>query len=633
MKTNQTPSRTPFGNTMLLFCLLSALCLLASLKVAHAGTWVPSYQCNGSTQASGGQINNLQGIQHTWPANGGNNDPYASANPFGNNSFSDGDYIYVTSTPVSDPYQCSGTVQATLTWSPTAGEAPPALQQTVLSVVEYSKAWSSIYSASPDTMTVTALSDGFSQDSVIFTNPVPAQCECMQGYHLTQVPVHYTNGQWVATLPVRHLNVSGTYGLVPVNNTVYGYDGNFYVNYDVIVSPSTLQGWSTACAPALVGNNPANGTPTNWDSYNPRYFSGTGCEVQGTAVPLSGYITQALLCIANNSGDEVVKEYEDISIAPNPLPGNNLAYTGNHVTSAPLKALFDSTHFKDNTMIVLKLKVWDSNGGHYEGAVQGPAYNKAKNLGNNTPDFNVSRDLPDIVTKVLQNSGYTATSSESLQKNDILPLLPNLSAFYISTHGNSNEFGDCDAFPKSSAFSYLFGSGDPTSSQGGVDITTKISQKTSAQPPYNFVFADGCETASTNLLAEGFKVKGADQAFLGWIQSYFIDQEHHDWTERFIAKLGNGQTIRDAVIQTDSEGLADALSPPPQGWTGAWPPNYNSPPPTGWTREWPPKESLDQHSNGPPAAPFYYGDPAFKLHGVFNSTIASAGLTNWFKPL
>ena len=52
---------------------------------------------------------------------------------------------------------------------------------------------------------------------------------------------------------------------------------------------AVLQGYSTHVSPALtqVEQIPL----TTWDPTVPRYFSGTGCEARGTAVPLTGYLS------------------------------------------------------------------------------------------------------------------------------------------------------------------------------------------------------------------------------------------------------------------------------------------------------------------------------------------------------
>jgi hypothetical protein len=64
---------------------------------------------------------------------------------------------------------------------------------------------------------------------------------------------------------------------------------------------------------------------TTWDPTAPRYFSGTGCEARGTAVPLTGNLSHVQLCI----NDQVVQEYWDSAVAgkPSPLPTDGAVIT------------------------------------------------------------------------------------------------------------------------------------------------------------------------------------------------------------------------------------------------------------------------------------------------------------------
>ena len=210
-----------------------------------------------------------------------------------------------------------------------------------------------------------------------------------------------------------------------------------------------LQGYSTHIAPALtqVEQIPL----ATWDPTAPRYFSGTGCEARGTAVPLTGYVSHAQLCI----NDTVVEEYWDTAAAgkPSPLPTDGSVVTGTSQASATVKALFDSTHFAYASTITIKMKVTDSNGGYYEATVVGPAYNKALVLSNNTLGSwwnGISFD--DLYEKVAQTASSindSITANKYYHVSDIETALPLNTVFYINSHGNENTFDDCFGSPKS----------------------------------------------------------------------------------------------------------------------------------------------------------------------------------------
>jgi len=400
---------------------------------------------------------------------------------------------------------------------------------------------------------------------------------------------------------------------ISASMTTFGSQNNCGGGLSVRIASPALQGYSTACAPALGGHDPAV-----WDASNPRYFSGTGCEAIASAVPMSGYITHAQLCIVDNGGDTVVKEYWDTGASgcPNPVPTDGSVMTGtNNTSGASLKALFDSTHFSDGAMIALKLKVWDSNGGYYDGAIQGAAYNKGFVLLNNTDEssedaFGVAR-----VAASIERMKHTVPSGENdkYHRDDILQLIPNESVFYVKTHASENDFGD-------SFCGYQAGSLDNTcnadiettsgvDSAGRnmyhVDVTHSVLSKNANQPPYNFVFLDGCETAGTTSSSISFKftnafsISGQDRSYLGWHNEVFASSsENINWKIRFWDNLSYGNTALDAALESTVDGhpLGEAIR--------------------------------GEVSTETAISLVVLGDTATKLHGVYGRS----GL-DWFRPL
>ena len=159
---------------------------------------------------------------------------------------------------------------------------------------------------------------------------------------------------------------------------------------------------------------------------------------------LSGNVTDAQLCIGSNGDDTVVNEYHDMS-----------AVGGTGAASVALNAMFDSTHFKDKTKIKLTLKVWDTNGGHFEVEVAGPAYNKGLLLENNVLNTKTMGGIANELASSLKSmANYSATPSSSYQKMDIINAISGNTLFFINSHGAPGDFGDCDALESMSKLAY-----------------------------------------------------------------------------------------------------------------------------------------------------------------------------------
>lgn len=346
-----------------------------------------------------------------------------------------------------------------------------------------------------------------------------------------------------------------------------------------------LQYSVTSISASLSGDSTAN--TAGWDSAQPRFFSGTNCKAQGTAVAAVGSVSHAQLLINGT----IVREYWNSTIAPPAYSLAGYVSVGTNQTSVPLNVAFDSTHFNDGSPIVIKMFVEDTSANIYTGQISANAYNKAQALANST--FVNDMGMPSIVAGNMIN--YTCPTSTSLYKNDILQLLPSLTALYIDTHGNTGTIGDCYVTRNSPLSSYLCADSDPS---GGISISTRNSQKTLDQPPMNFVFTDACLTAHSSELANAFGSVGTDRAFLGWANSEAANEASRRWTTNLMQNLRSGNTLRDAVIDATANGPADGLA------DGVYNPDPNAPEPP---------------LNGTPGIPFIYGDSSMTLHGVYGA--------------
>ncbi len=313
----------------------------------------------------------------------------------------------------------------------------------------------------------------------------------------------------------------------------------------------------------------------------------------------------------------MVEEYWDSAASgkPSPIPADGSVVMGTSQTSVTVKALFDSTHFADSSTITIKLKVTDSNNGYYEAAVTGPAYNKGYILTNGAAPgfkyfgFAIHRDLID---SDISSINYTAMSSSYHRKSAILANVPSYTFLYVSSHANSNGFGDCyDSDGYGELVPYL-SSGNPPSPS----IQDSVGSKTSNQPPYNFAMVDGCDSAGgfqpngTFIQgggANGFGISTHDRAFLGWGEEMdgCLD---YNWSETVIGGLESGETLWDAIEEATTDF-----------------------PPIG-----PPPGSLTDQVTHPQLfiSPVIIGDPLFKLHGVYLGF--SSGTywgAQWFRPL
>ena len=545
-------------NLLLLFVTAA---FFSALAPAHAGHWTVSYTYSATSVGSISPNPNLSGTGPTLP------------------EFYDGFSIGPSS---SGSYSHTLTVTATLTWG---ADSPQEVPPDKVTFVEQGHAWgfgmTHTIPAQNGLVDPKPTADDGLGDANTPTNTDNTRADASsEGGQPTQKP-------WASTitLPTRTLTFSFTHDAA---NSVGG-SGNSWLSYQVIIVSPSLSGYSTHCAPTLGGSDP------NWDPMHPRYFSGTGCQASGSAVAASGNVAHAQLCIGENGSDTVVNEYFDGGVPGVPS-----------TPSVALNAMFDSTHFKDGAKIKITLKVWDTNGGHYEVEVTGPAKNRAYILANQERDPQTAQTSYAI--EAFKEMDYTALGPALDHKQVVLQRLPHNTAFFTLSHGNEGDFTDSYYSPAPDA-EY-----DPNVSVEWQDITTALSPENASNPnynpdlaPYNFVYLDSCEGAGytshpvNDQLANAFGIyQGSnDRAWLGWHNEVFnVSYEFQTWNERLWNDLVKGDSVLVSVLQS-------CLLGEPQG------------------------ELVHGVEVSADVRPAVVGDDRTKLHGVY----LGEGANQWLRPL
>ena len=262
-------------------------------------------------------------------------------------------------------------------------------------------------------------------------------------------------------------------------------------------------------------------------------------------------------------------------------------------------------------MIVLKMKVWDSNGGYYNGTIQGPAYNKGYILTDHTGLFvtyavlrdDISHDLDGYFNGNFGGINYNSVASSYHTVPAIWSHIPSATVFYISTHTSPDVFGDC----------YDDGGGDALSYYGNQAQTVQSAvalKSSSGLPPYNLVYVDGCNSAGNlnggNTIvghgpgAFGLGTAFSDRAFLGW-ENFTSGSLNTNWTEAIWERLCRGEGLYDAATDTLERTMI------PRG-------------PVTDTFPYLPQQDI---------TPLIVGDPLMKLHDVYLGTAQG----QWFRPL
>lgn len=210
---------------------------------------------------------------------------------------------------------------------------------------------------------------------------------------------------------------------------------------------------------------------------------------------------------------------------------------------------WDTTHFADVTQVTVRVEATDTNGAVSHDEFTVTVYNKAYVLGNRT--LSQGTAAADWITVRTAGMNHSTTKSTADRKNTILGNLPPFTAFYIDTHGNTGVFGDCQALPNSGNDFYIFAN----------EAATAVANKTSNEPPYNFVNIDACNSGSDDTLADAFgtgSFSGPDRAFLGW-GTFTLDSLHNlNWVNRVWQNLQNGETLQRAVDLSSAVSRPDA---------------------------------------------------------------------------
>ena len=561
------------------------LAVLMSYKPAIAGHWAVSFEYQGSSSRGGDYFPD----NGTFPWTDSKNVAVKIFNS--SNTVNNIQAINVLiggsgSPPVT--LTSVGTLRAVLTWTadnPGDTSLPP--QQ--LSIIERVSVLARTLGNYNDYPSTASASDSFG-DPPVYIDAFPAslgrESAACYGNHVVTMPV--APGQTIVKFPPFRFSDS---------ITISGQQNTCGGELEVLPTTASLQGYSTHCAPALGGSDP------KWTPAAPRYFSGTGCQAQGTAVPASGYLSHVQLCV----GDTVVKEYWDTSATgcPNPAPTDNSVVVGTNIIITTLNALFDSTHFISGAMVALKLKVWDSNGGYYDGGIQGPAKNRIYAIGNHTFSFNpMSAQILSNIQQDAQSVNYFVVTTQEDRKPNVISTIPAYTVMYVYSHGGVDTFGDCSA--TSPIFGLNTSGASPDYYLNLTDVQLAVMAKNPNQPPYNLEFLDCCNTAgdetispsiywaSTFINANPYTEK--DRAFLGWKNEVMGMESNAGWTNDVFDNLSIGLNLSDATLVATL--------------------------------------------NGPELGKFYFpvfpeiiGDTKMKLHGVYGASSNDLENILWYRPL
>lgn len=307
------------------FALLLSCCLLLSLGSLPALAQYPGgggggYPGGGGNGYPGGGGGSSTGwvvdhytCQGTSSSRGGPANPWASPQaPAADGSVSEN---------TQDPYSgevCAGTLIPVLKWNAT-GAAPA--QVSALVTVNCNAG--SAYGTGTNPPSNAVASDSFSDPFVAQNSP-----QCSGTFtHLVQM----SNAGLLTTVSLPTITVA-------VSGSVTGYNyshSNAWAIVKTQVFPASLQAASTGQALSLT----------------PAYFSGIACPVQAVAPAISGTVVHAQILV-----DGVV--FADV--------------VNTNQASVTLNTTFDSLNYADGYMLPIRMKVWDSAGGFYDGTLTAP---------------------------------------------------------------------------------------------------------------------------------------------------------------------------------------------------------------------------------------------------------------------
>jgi len=431
-------------------------------------------------------------------------------------------------------------VTATLTWTPSA-RGDTSLPSPTLDVLETSSATSHIGTASSVTATP-VVSDGLNDTPM----PLTTNFSGMQssGNHVRQFDI--APGQTTVTLPQCSLNASLSW--TPANGNVY--TPSITVNYGIQIIPLILQAHSTV-------DTSAPGDP--WNPAHPRFFSGTNCSATGTALAVSGYVSEAHLDV----GGTDVKDYYDKNFVGPVQSGSTI---GTNQTSASLTVYFDSTHFADASNIPIQMLVTDTIGNKYDANAKANAYNKGYvgyEITTNTFG-QYGQPTASNVDKFLAASNTKNNDSTTSDTRDaVLAAVTANTDFFTYSYGlhypdanNHIYFEPPAGVGNSNGVLYGNQSFDPSSTAQNPrnDIAEAVAAKGVNPPPYNFVYLDICNGGYDSEFANGFGLSESgttDRAFFGW--NGWVDDSgfNQNWTTYLYSFLQGGETLNKAIMDAD----------------------------------------------------------------------------------
>jgi len=148
-------------------------------------------------------------------------------------------------------------------------------------------------------------------------------------------------------------------------------DIEFSVNLNVSASQISMGGYSTV-------------DTAGWLLAQPRFFSGTACQVRGQVDSI--IVSHAQLLINNT----VIEEYDDAALTPLTADPKVVYSTGTSQGTVSLAPLFDATIYAEGYLLPVKLRVWSSQGTSIEASLTPPVH------------------LPQLTPYVIWTPDYTA---------------------------------------------------------------------------------------------------------------------------------------------------------------------------------------------------------------------------------
>ena len=289
---------------------------------------------------------------------------------------------------------------------------------------------------------------------------------------------------------------------------------------------------SAKSQPLGVNNALENSNPkikfTSETSHGP--VSGTNCIVSVDFTSKKGNLTYVQLTI----GETIVK------------------FSSPMVPTWRFYVAYDSTHFSDNQTIPITAFAANDIGGetttHLSEQMGSPvAYNKGYVV--TWQQFNYGFVSHAAVSSRLIEMNHSLTNQNttgSTTDAQILAGITQSTVFYIDAHGSPTSM-IYDAYHPSPEAFVPIGQMTPQS------VGQAVSNKSSDQPLYNFVYLDGCDTALAGFpFAAAFGIGLKNQAAVGYTLEVEDSQHNANFANSIFSELEQGETISDAIEDTYS---------------------------------------------------------------------------------